>query len=70
MQSRCILLQIKLHAVHTRSITLSRRNTCTMTDGKGTWRVDLGDNYSVEKIWIKNRVDGYSERLDGVEVLV
>ena len=40
-----------------------------MTDGKGTWRVDLGDNYSVEKIWIKNRVDGYSERLDGVEVL-
>ena len=44
------------------------RKTCSHTSGKGWWKVDLGDNYSVEKIWIRNRIDCCSERLDGVEV--
>merc|ERR1712003_408803 len=45
-------------------------NTCTHTSGPGWWSVDLGDNYVVEKIWIRNRVDCCSERLDGVQVYV
>ena len=44
------------------------RDTCTHTSGPGKWKVDLGDNYSVEKVWIRNRIDCCSERLDEVEV--
>ena len=44
------------------------RDTCTHTSGPGKWKVELGDNYSVEKVWIRNRIDCCSERLDEVEV--
>ncbi|KAL5249183.1 hypothetical protein ACHWQZ_G018138 [Mnemiopsis leidyi] len=44
--------------------------TCTHTSGPGWWKVDLEANYVVENIWIRNRIDCCSERLNGAMVLV
>ena len=32
--------------------------------------VDLEDIYTIEKVWIKNRIDCCSSRINGVEVCV
>ena len=44
--------------------------TCTLTNGAGWWEVDLGGDYTVQYVRIKNRMDCCSNRLDGVKVLV
>ena len=45
------------------------RGACTHTTGPGWWVVDLEDDYIVNKVWIKNRIDCCSDRIDGVKVI-
>ena len=44
------------------------RGACTHTTGPGWWVVDLEDDYIINKVWIKNRIDCCSDRIDGVKV--
>ena len=44
--------------------------SCTHTNGAGWWNVDLKDNYVIKSVWIKNRVDCCSNRIEGVQVWI
>ncbi|XP_063693608.1 uncharacterized protein LOC134825361 [Bolinopsis microptera] len=47
-----------------------KSGACTHTASAGWWMVDLEDNYIVNKVWVKNRIDCCGDRIDGVKIYV